>query len=98
MENVIVVNSIDKLLDLVEKMGLKKLFVSGGAKTNNEFMKKGIVDTLILNYNPYVLNKGINLFDGEEFEYKLNLQEIRKEKDGIIQVKYSIKNKYGFKN
>ncbi len=71
-------------------MKYKKLFISGGATVNNAFMKKGIVDNIILNYNPFVLNKGIPLFKGEYFENKLKLEKVIKEKEDIVQAHYSI--------
>ena len=88
--NVIYCNSIDECLKVCEKMKYEKLFISGGATINNAFMEKGIVDNIILNYNPYVLNKGIPLFEGNYFENKLKLEKIIKEKEDIVQVHYSI--------
>ena len=39
---------------------------------NLKFLFKNlIVDNIILNYNPFVLNKGIPLFKGNYFENKL---------------------------
>ena len=66
------------------------MFISGGATINNAFMEKGIVDNIILNYNPFVLNKGIPLFKGNYFENKLNLVKVVKEKDDIVQVHYNV--------
>ena len=88
--NVIYCNSIDEVLKVCEKMKYEKLFISGGATINNDKIKKGIVDEIILNYNPFVLNKGIPLFKGNYFENKLKLEKIIKEKDDIVQVHYSI--------
>ena len=53
-------------------------------------MEKGIVDNIILNYNPFVLNKGIPLFKGNYFENKLKLEKIVKEQEDIVQVHYNI--------
>lgn len=83
-------NSIEKCLELCRKKNFKKLFVSGGAKTNNEFFQKDIVDKVILNYNPYILNKGIQLFEGNYFEKQLEFEKVILEQDGIVQVHYKI--------
>ena len=88
--NVIYCNSIEDCLKMCEKLKYKKIFVSGGASINNAFMEKGIVDEIILNYNPFVLNKGIPLFKGDYFENKLKLEKIIKEKDDIVQIHYSV--------
>ena len=88
--NVTYCDSIDNCLKVCEKMKYEKIFISGGAIINNAFMEKGIVDNIILNYNPFVLNKGIPLFKGNYFENKLKLEKIVKEKEDIVQVHYSI--------
>ena len=91
-ENVTYCNSIDTCLSLCEKLGYKKILISGGATINNAFMERGIVDNIILNYNPVVLNRGIPLFMGNYFESKLKLEKIIKEKEDIVQVHYSVLN------
>ena len=88
--NVTYCSSIDNCLKLCEKMKYEKLFISGGATINNAFMEKRIVDNIILNYNPFVLNKGVALFKGNYFENKLKLEKVVKEKDDIVQVHYSV--------
>jgi len=51
---------------------------------------KGIVDNIILNYNPFVLNKGIPLFKGNYFENRLKLEKVVEEKENIVQIHYTI--------
>lgn len=88
--NVTYCNSVEECLNLCEKLNYQNIFISGGATLNNAFMKKGIVDDIILNYNPYVLNKGIPLFIGDFFEKQLKLKKIVQEQDDIVQIHYSI--------
>lgn len=60
---------------------------------NLKFLFKNlIVDNIILNYNPFVLNKGIPLFKGNYFENKLKLEKIVREQEDIVQVYYSVIN------
>lgn len=47
-------------------------------------MEKGIVDNIILNYNPFIVNKGNPLFKGNYFENKLKLVKVLKEYKLII--------------
>lgn len=91
-QNVVYCNSIEDCLKLCEKLKYEKLFISGGATINNAFMEKGIVNNIILNYNPFVLNKGIPLFKGNYFENKLKLEKIVREQEDIVQVHYSVIN------
>ena len=88
--NVTYCNSVEDCLQKCQELNYNKIFISGGATVNNAFMEKGIVDNIILNYNPFVLNKGIPLFTGNYFENKLKLEKIIKEKDDIVQVHYSV--------
>lgn len=88
--NVTYCNSVDDCLKICKELKYEKLFVSGGATVNNAFMEKGIVDNIILNYNPFVLNKGIPVFKGNYFQSKLKLEKIVKEKEDIVQVHYNV--------
>ena len=88
--NIVYCNSIENCLELCEKMKYKKLLIYGGATINNAFMEKGIVDDIILNYNPFVLNKGIPLFKGNYFENRLKLEKVVEEKENIVQIHYTI--------
>lgn len=90
LANVTYCNSVEDCLQWCQELNYEKIFISGGATVNNAFMEKGIVDNIILNYNPFVLNKGIPLFTGDYFENKLKLEKIIKEKDDIVQVHYSV--------
>jgi len=88
--NVTYCNSIENYLKVCKSLKYEKLFISGGATINNAFMEKGIVDSIILNYNPFVLNKGIPLFKGNYFENKLKLDKVVKEREDIVQVHYNV--------
>ncbi len=91
-DNVIVVNSMEHFYKVCEEKNINKVFVSGGARTNTMFMKEDIVNEVIINYNPYVLNKGINLFEGDFFEKKLVLDKVVREQEDILQVWYKVLN------
>ena len=88
--NVIYCNSLEMFKTICSEKKLNKIFISGGAHINTLFMKNNLVDNVIINYNPYVLSKGINLFDGEEFEKELTLEKVIQEKEGIIQAWYKV--------
>jgi dihydrofolate reductase len=90
--NVTYCNSLEECINLCEKREFNKIFISGGAHTNTLFMKNNLVNHIIINYNPYVINQGINLFEGEYFEKGLILNKIVKEEDGIVQVHYDVKD------
>lgn len=90
-DNVNYCTSVKDCLKLCNKLGYNKLFISGGAKINTAFMKENIVDEIILNYNPFVLNRGIQLFDENNFfKNKLKLKKVINEKDDIVQIHYKV--------
>ena len=89
-ENVDYCNSLEKFKSICEENNFNKILVYGGAHINNLFLKNNLVDNIIINYNPYVLNKGINLFEGEYFEKKLSLDKVIYEQEGIVQVWFSV--------
>ena len=93
LPNVKYASSIEKCLAICENSQYEKIFISGGATINNAFMEKGIVDSIILNYNPFVLNKGIPLFSGNYFENQLKLEKMVREKEDIVQVHYCVVRK-----
>lgn len=90
-KNVIYVKSLEEFLNISKMKKLNKVLVSGGAHINTLFMKNNLVNSIIINYNPYVLNKGINLFAGDSFEHKLSLDKVVNERDGIVQIWYKVK-------
>lgn len=90
-KNVIYVKSLEDFLNITKKKNIKKVLVSGGAQINTLFMKNNLVDEIIINYNPCVLNKGINLFAGDFFEHQLSLDKVVNEREGIVQVWYKVK-------
>lgn len=89
-DNVIYCNSLDQFKNICKIKKLNNIFVSGGANTNNLFLKNDLVDNIIINYNPYVINKGVNLFEGDFLERKLSLNKVVKEREGIVQIWYNV--------
>ena len=90
--NVTYCNSIESCLEMCKKLKYNRLLVSGGATINNAFMEKNIVNNIILNYNPFILNEGIPLFIFNYFESKLKLEKFVAEKSDILQVHYKVIN------
>lgn len=89
-DNVFVCSSIDECLVQCQEKNWTKLFVSGGAQTNNQFLQAGVVDKVILNYNPVIFNQGIGVFEGDFIEQKLTLEQVKQEQQGIVQIHYQV--------
>jgi dihydrofolate reductase len=84
-------NSPQQVIDILTKEDYEEVIITGGSTNNSAFMKAGLVDEVILNIEPTILGKGILLFKPDDFEYRLNLIEIKQLKDEIIQLRYSVK-------
>lgn len=89
--NVSYCNSLEDFKKLCQAKNIQKIFISGGAHINSLFMKNNLVDEIIINYNPYVLGKGINLFEGNDFASKLELEKVLKEQNDIVQIWYKVR-------
>lgn len=89
-KNVIACSSPAEAMKVVERMGYKKAFLSGGPTLNTSFAKAGLIDEIILNYNPTILADGIKLFSESDFELKLKLEEVKRQSSGIVQMRYSV--------
>ena len=92
-KNVIYVDSIEEFKKVCKEKNLNKTFVSGGAHTNTLFLENNLANRIIINYNPYLLTKGINLFEGNYLEKELQLEKVVKEEEGIVQIWYKVKEK-----
>lgn len=92
-KNVIYVNALEEFKKVCKEKNLNKIFVSGGAHTNTLFLENNLANRIIINYNPYLLTKGINLFEGKYLEKELQLEKVVKEEEGIVQIWYQVKEK-----
>lgn len=90
-ENVIFCNSLENFLKICKQRNIENVFISGGAHINTLFLENNLVDEIIINYNPYVLTNGINLFEGNYVEKSLILDKVVNEKEDIVQIWYKVK-------
>lgn len=86
----ILANSPKDALKIASKLGFKQVLVFGGSKINSSFMKEKLVDEIVIIVEPYVLGKGIKIFEDEEFENDLKLIQVKKLKSGIVQLSYKV--------
>ncbi|NTV55278.1 MAG: dihydrofolate reductase [Candidatus Moranbacteria bacterium] len=88
--NVLVVDSPEAALRLLDERGFSCSLLAGGATLNAAFLKSGLVDTLVLDVEPRVLGSGLRLFSGEISERGLRLDEVRKLSGQSVQLRYSV--------
>jgi len=80
-----------QLLSILSKKGVKTILLEGGGTLNRSFLKKNLIDEMIIALTPYVLGSKntINLFEGMSFpelkiKFPLKLKNIRKNGNEII--------------
>ena len=86
-------SSVDivKLLKILQKKDIKKILLEGGGTLNWSFLKRGLVDELIVTITPYILggSDSVTLVEGSGFKKlfsmnKLTLKKIQKIGDELV--------------
>lgn len=81
------------LLKNLEERGFTEGFLMGGAHTNLQFFKLGLVSELWLTLEPKIFGKGNGLVGENEVNFSLNLLSTKKlNKDGTLLLKYTVRN------
>lgn len=90
--NVIFTNQAPKeVLKMLSNKGFEEICIGGGGMINSSFIKAGLVDEIILDVEPVVFGKGIQLFAPADFEYKLEFLSVKKLNKNTVQLHYSVK-------
>ena len=83
--------NIAKLLSILSKKGIKTVLLEGGGTLNRSFLKKQLIDEMIIALTPYVLGSKntISLFEGMSFpelksKFPLKLKKVQKTGNEII--------------
>ena len=79
-----------EVLKLLEEEGKKRVCICGGAQINSLFMKENLIDEVFLDLEPVFLGKGVKLFADSDFETKLELLEVKKMSDNLVQLHYKV--------
>lgn len=72
--------NIKKLLQILDKKGIKRIVVEGGGTTNWYFFKDKLVDEIIITVTPYILggSTAVSLVEGIGFENISNSFKLKK--------------------
>jgi dihydrofolate reductase len=84
-------NSPENALSILESDGFSEAIVTGGATINTEFAKRNLIDEIILDVNPSILGEGIPVFNPADFLLPLELVEVQKINDDIVEIRYKVK-------
>jgi dihydrofolate reductase len=90
-EDFMLAHSPEEALSLLADNGFKEALITGGSTINSEFAKKGLIDEVIFDVNPAILGEGISVFKPSEFELPLQLVDVKKVEDDIVELRYKVK-------
>ena len=83
--------NLTKLLPVLSKKGIKTVLLEGGGTLNRSFLKKNLIDEMIIALTPYVLGSKntVSLFEGLSFpslkiKFSLKLKNVQKNGNEII--------------
>jgi dihydrofolate reductase len=82
--------SPEEAIEILSSEGFNKAIVTGGATLNSSFVRRGLVDEVMITVDSVVVGEGIPLFKPEDFEMKLNLLKIKKFTDDIVVLHYKV--------
>lgn len=79
----------EETLEKLEKLGYKKALLGGGASLNTLFLKKKLINEIILTVEPKFFGSGLSLFN-DDFDINLELLELKKINQNSYSVKYKV--------
>jgi dihydrofolate reductase len=90
-EDVIFIN--DKFIEFVEKLKKeegKNIWIVGGTRTIDIFLRGNLIDEIIIAIHPVVLGSGINLFKKYEQQYNLEIINSNVFENGLVKLHYKV--------
>jgi dihydrofolate reductase len=79
----------EKVIEQLESEGYKSAILGGGAYLNGLFLKKGLIDEIIVTVEPKIFGDGLSLFSGD-FDVNLQLLEMEKLNENSMVLKYKV--------
>lgn len=88
---VMFVKTPDEALAMMRSQGFTEVILGGGGTTNGSFLKSGLIDELVLDVEPQLLNSGQRLFGSEPAVCILTLVGSERLGNKIARLRYRIK-------
>lgn len=77
----------------LKKQKGKDIWLVGGGELASLFLKKGLIDEIVLSIHPIVLGKGIPLFSGAGTQAGLTLKKSKSFASGLVQLQYAVQKR-----
>mgnify|MGYP001611657841 CR=1 FL=1 len=79
-----------ELLKELEVRGFNTVIIGGGSTINGLFLNQGLLDEVWLTIEPRLFGEGLQLFRGADVNVELQLLEVVKLDENVLQVRYRI--------
>ncbi len=83
-------NDLETLLKDLEDKGYSKAIVIGGQQISTLFLENNLIDNIIISIHPLVFGKGLSMFLPISIEKELELVDVKKLKQDLVQLKYKV--------
>lgn len=81
-----------RIRETLEQNNAEEVLVIGGAKTNSFLLNAGFIDEVMIDIEPLILSRGINLIESLKEDIKLELISTGVVAEGLLQLKYKVIN------
>lgn len=82
--------TLGQIVTQLEDRSFSSLLVIGGGKTNSQFLSSGLINEIVIDIHPIIIDQGIKLFEDVFPRINLELMDSQKLNDGIVQNKYKV--------
>ncbi len=80
---------VEKVLEELSKLGYKKALLGGGSFLNSLFLKKGLINEIMLTVEPKIFGSGLSLFN-QEIDANLKLISVEKINENSLLLHYQV--------
>ncbi len=84
--------NLSEIINKIRKKTEKNIWLVGGGRLTQSFLKEGLVDQIILSTIPIILGEGISLFGNVKKEINFVLVGTKSYKSGIVQTHYKVRH------
>jgi len=83
-------STLGQIVTRLEDRGFSKLIVIGGGQINSQFLTGGLIDEIIVDIHPIIIDQGIKLFENNFPRVDLELVDSQTLQSGLVQSKYKV--------
>jgi dihydrofolate reductase len=83
---------IAEVLMKAKKLTDKHIWIEGGANVAQQFLRRELIDEIVLSLVPVILGDGVRLFDNIQKQIDLSLIEVKRFDKGLVQLMYARKD------